>query len=49
VAGWAAKLYWYGAILTIILIGLLLLLFAEILEVIVLATLRPVGAGAQTA
>ncbi|MET1128274.1 MAG: DUF996 domain-containing protein [Thermoproteota archaeon] len=49
VAGWAAKLYWYGAILTIILVGLLLLLLAEILEVVVLATLRPLGAGAQTA
>lgn len=36
----SAKLYWYGAILTIILVGLLLVFIAEILEIIVLATLR---------
>ncbi len=39
-ANLSAKLYWYGAILTIILVGAFLVFIAEILEVIVLATLR---------
>ncbi|WP_048061418.1 DUF996 domain-containing protein [Hyperthermus butylicus] len=34
------KLYWYGAILTIIIIGFIVLLIASILELVVVATLR---------
>ena len=41
IAELAARLYWYGAILTILLVGLALLLVAQVLEAIVLATLRP--------
>ncbi|ALL01955.1 hypothetical protein Pyrde_1912 [Pyrodictium delaneyi] len=41
IAEWAARLYWYGAILAILLVGLALLLIAQVLEAIVLATLRP--------
>lgn len=36
----AGKLYWWGAILTIIVVGLLLVLIAGMLEIIVLAGLR---------
>ncbi|BEP16673.1 hypothetical protein PYJP_00250 [Pyrofollis japonicus] len=43
-AGLTAKLYWYGAILTIIIIGALIVLIAEVLEVIVLATLKKASA-----
>jgi uncharacterized membrane protein len=45
-ANLAAKLYWYGAILTIIVIGILLVFIAEILEIIVLATLKQQTAAA---
>lgn len=41
IAELAARLYWYGAVLTILLVGLALLLIAQVLEAIVLATLRP--------
>jgi uncharacterized membrane protein len=40
VAVWAGRLYWWGAILTIIIIGLLLVFIAMILEIIALVLLR---------
>lgn len=40
-AGLAAKLYWYGGILSIILIGLILIFIASIIEIIVLWGLQP--------
>lgn len=43
----AGKLYWWGAVLTIILVGLVLLLLASLLEVIVLAALRRQPAAAE--
>lgn len=39
----AAKLYWYGGLLTIILVGAILILIAEILEIIVVWGLKPLG------
>ncbi len=46
-AGLAAKLYWYGGLLSIILVGFILILVAEILEIIVVWGLRPPAAGAR--
>ncbi len=40
IARLTGKLYWYGAILTIVIVGLLIVLLAAILEAIVIATLR---------
>ncbi len=40
VAVWAGRLYWWGAILTIVIIGLLLVFIAMILEIIAIALLK---------
>jgi uncharacterized membrane protein len=46
-AGITGKLYWYGGLLSIIIIGFILIALAEILEIVVLATLREPTAMAQ--
>ena len=48
-AGLTGKLYWIGAILTIIIIGLVIVLIAAVLEIIVLSGLREPGEAAVKA
>ena len=43
----AAKLYWYGGLLSIVVVGFILIFVAEIFEIIVVWGLKPPAAGAR--